>query len=162
MGTRESRAADLIKLNDYTERESKEREEREREEAALEAEAERLRRAEEERNLWAATKVQALWRGYLQRKAAAGGGKKGKKARVRSTLPPRPSGPAPLASPPPFFTSPHDLSLLPLNPSAPCRQGRQKRSRAVCETPARLAQPPCWRKMRRFRTSREKQASMDR
>ena len=34
---------------------------------------------EEERNLWAATKVQALWRGYLQRLAAAGGGKKGKK-----------------------------------------------------------------------------------
>ena len=41
----------------------------------------RLRRAEEERNLWAATKCQALWRGYLMRKAAAGGGKKGKKGK---------------------------------------------------------------------------------
>ena len=80
---KESRAADLIKLNDYTERETKEREERERREEAarMKAEADRLRRAEEERNLWAATKVQALWRGYLQRKAAAGGGKKGKKGK---------------------------------------------------------------------------------
>ena len=43
--------------------------------------ADRLRRQEEERNLWAATKVQALWRGYLLRKAAAGGGKKGKKGK---------------------------------------------------------------------------------
>ena len=80
---KESRAADLIKLNDYTERETKEREERERREEAarMKAEADRLRRAEEERNLWAATRVQALWRGYLQRKAAAGGGKKGKKGK---------------------------------------------------------------------------------
>jgi len=80
---KEGRAADLIKLNDYTERETKEREERERREEAarMKAEADRLRRAEEERNLWAATKVQALWRGYLQRKAAAGGGKKGKKGK---------------------------------------------------------------------------------
>ena len=78
-----ARAADLIKLNDYTERETKEREERERREEAarMKAEAERIRRAEEEKNLWAATKVQALWRGYLQRKAAAGGGKKGKKGK---------------------------------------------------------------------------------
>ena len=35
----------------------------------------------QERNLWAATRVQALWRGYLSRKAAAGGGKKGKKGK---------------------------------------------------------------------------------
>ena len=47
----------------------------------MKAEADRLRRAEEERNLWAATRVQALWRGYLQRKAALGGGKKGKKGK---------------------------------------------------------------------------------
>jgi len=80
---KESRAADLIKLNDYTERESKEFEEKaKREEAArLKAEADRLRRMEEERNLWAATKCQALWRGYLSRQAAAGGGKKGKKGK---------------------------------------------------------------------------------
>ena len=80
---KESRAADLIKLNDYTERESKEREERERREEAarMKAEADRRARAEEEKNLWAATKCQALWRGYLQRKAAAGGGKKGKKGK---------------------------------------------------------------------------------
>ena len=80
---KESRAADLIKLNDYTERESKELEEKQRREesARLKAKAERERRLEEERNLWAATKVQALWRGYLQRKAAAGGGKKGKKGK---------------------------------------------------------------------------------
>jgi len=80
---KESRAADLIKLNDYTERESKELEEKQRREEAerLKAKAERQRRLEEERNLWAATKCQALWRGYLQRKAAAGGGKKGKKGK---------------------------------------------------------------------------------
>ena len=80
---KESRAADLIKLNDYTERESKELEEKARrdEAARMKAEADRLRRLEEEKNLWAATRVQALWRGYLQRKAAAGGGKKGKKGK---------------------------------------------------------------------------------
>jgi len=80
---KESRAADLIKLNDYTEREAKELEEKQRREEAerLKAQAERQRRHEEERNLWAATKCQALWRGYLQRKAAAGGGKKGKKGK---------------------------------------------------------------------------------
>ena len=44
-----------------------------------EAEMEALRAQEEERNAWAATKVQALWRGYLTRKAASSkGGKKGK------------------------------------------------------------------------------------
>ena len=70
-----------VLANDYTERESKELEERQRREEAarFKAQAERERRMEEERNLWAATKVQALWRGYLQRLAAAGGGKKGKK-----------------------------------------------------------------------------------
>ena len=80
---KESRAADLIKLNDYTERESKELEEKQRREesARLKAKAERERRIEEERNLWAATRVQALWRGYLSRKAAAAGGKKGKKGK---------------------------------------------------------------------------------
>jgi hypothetical protein len=80
---KESRAADLIKLNDYTERESKELEEKQRREEAarMKAEADRVRRAEEERNLWAATKCQALWRGYLSRQAAAGGGKKGKKGK---------------------------------------------------------------------------------
>ena len=43
--------------------------------------SERARRLDEERNLWAATKCQALWRGYQQRQAAAGGGKKGKKGK---------------------------------------------------------------------------------
>ena len=73
----------VLQLNDYTERESKELEEKHRREEAarLKAQAERERRMEEERNLWAATKVQALWRGYLQRQAAAGGGKKGKKGK---------------------------------------------------------------------------------
>ena len=82
---KEQRAADLIKLNDYTERESRELEEKaRREEAARQkAQAERERRQEEERNIWAATLTQALWRGYLARKAAAGGkkGKKGKKGK---------------------------------------------------------------------------------
>jgi hypothetical protein len=80
---KEARAADLIKLNDYTEREAKELEEKQRREEAerLKAQAERARRLEEERNLWAATKCQALWRGYQQRQAAAGGGKKGKKGK---------------------------------------------------------------------------------
>ena len=78
-----SRAEDLVKLNDYTERESKELEEKaKRDEAArMKAEMDRLRQIEEERNLWAATRVQALWRGYLQRRAASGGGKKGKKGK---------------------------------------------------------------------------------
>ena len=45
----------------------------------MRAEMEALRAQEEERNAWAATKVQALWRGYLTRKAASSkGGKKGK------------------------------------------------------------------------------------
>lgn len=78
-----SRAEDLVKLNDYTEREAKELEEKaRREEAArMKAEMDRLRKIEEEKNLWAATRVQALWRGYLHRKAAAGGGKKSKKSK---------------------------------------------------------------------------------
>ena len=82
-GLKESRAADLIKLNDYTEREAKELEEKERREEAArqKAAAERARRLEEERNLWAATKCQALWRGYLLRKGASAGGKKGKKGK---------------------------------------------------------------------------------
>ena len=73
--------ADLIKLNDYTERYNKEMEEKARreEEERMRAEMEALRAQEEERNAWAATKVQALWRGYLTRKAASSkGGKKGK------------------------------------------------------------------------------------
>ena len=82
-GLKESRAADLIRLNDYTEKESKELEEKQRREAEIAAkkEADRRKRAEDEKNLWAATRVQSLWRGYLQRKAAAGGGKKGKKGK---------------------------------------------------------------------------------
>lgn len=79
-----SRAEDLVKLNDYTERYTKEMEEKARreEEARIRAEMEALRKQEEERNTWAATKVQALWRGYLARKAASGGkGKKGKKGK---------------------------------------------------------------------------------
>ena len=77
-----SRAEDLVKLNDYTERYTKEMEEKARreEEARIRAEMEALRKQEEERNSWAATKVQALWRGYLARKAASGG-KKGKKGK---------------------------------------------------------------------------------
>ena len=79
---KQSRAEDLIKLNDYTERYNKEMEEKARreEEERMRAEMEALRRQEEERNSWAATRVQALWRGYLARKAAAGskGKKKGK------------------------------------------------------------------------------------
>ena len=124
-----SRAEDLVKLSDYSERYSKEMEEKARREeevrrasycalvalfdpmacpphlaaqlthafdrfpascahpppcawqARMRIEMEKLRRAEEERNLWAATRVQALWRGYLSRKAASGGGKKGKKGK---------------------------------------------------------------------------------
>ena len=78
---KQSRAEDLIKLNDYTERYNKEMEEKARreEEERMRAEMEALRAQEEERNAWAATKVQALWRGYLTRKAASSkGGKKGK------------------------------------------------------------------------------------
>ena len=77
-----SRAEDLVKLNDYTERYTKEMEEKARreEEARIRAEMEALRKQEEERNAWAATRVQALWRGYLARKAASGG-KKGKKGK---------------------------------------------------------------------------------
>ena len=79
-----SRAEDLVKLNDYTERYTKEMEEKARreEEARIRAEMEALRKQEEERNAWAATRVQALWRGYLARKAASGGkGKKGETPR---------------------------------------------------------------------------------
>jgi len=78
-----SRAEDLVKLSDYSERYNKEMEEKAKreEEARMRVEMEKLRRAEEERNLWAATRVQALWRGYLSRKAAMGGGKKGKKGK---------------------------------------------------------------------------------
>jgi len=78
-----SRAEDLVKLSDYSERYNKEMEDKAKreEEARMRAEMEKLRRAEEERNLWAATRVQALWRGFLSRKAAAGGGKKGKKGK---------------------------------------------------------------------------------
>ena len=75
------RTEDLVKLNDYTERYTKEMEEKARreEEERMRAEMEALRAQEEERNAWAATKVQALWRGYLTRKAASSkGGKKGK------------------------------------------------------------------------------------
>ena len=77
------RTEDLVKLNDYTERYTKEMEEKARreEEARIRAEMEALRKQEEERNTWAATKVQALWRGYLIRKASKGGGKKGKKGK---------------------------------------------------------------------------------
>jgi len=79
-----SRAEDLVKLHDYTERYEKEMAEKHKreEDARIRAEMEQLRRAEEERNNWAATKVQSLWRGYLARKAAAGAkGKKGKKGK---------------------------------------------------------------------------------
>merc|ERR1719197_373665 len=79
-----NRAEDLVKLNDYTERYTKEMEGKARreEEARIRAEMEALRKQEEERNTWAATKVQALWRGYLIRKASKGGkGKKGKKGK---------------------------------------------------------------------------------
>ena len=77
------RTEDLVKLNDYTERYTKEMEEKARreEEARIREEMEALRKQEEERNTWAATKVQALWRGYLIRKASKGGGKKGKKGK---------------------------------------------------------------------------------
>ena len=60
------RTEDLVKLNDYTERYTKEMEEK-------------ARREEEERNTWAATTVQKLWRGHLAR--TGGGGKKGKKGK---------------------------------------------------------------------------------
>ena len=75
------RTEDLVKLNDYTERYTKEMEEKARreEEARIRAEMEALRKQEEERNTWAATVVQKLWRGYLAR--SGGGGKKGKKGK---------------------------------------------------------------------------------
>ena len=46
---------------------------------ALQEEMEALRKQEEERNTWAATTVQKLWRGHLAR--TGGGGKKGKKGK---------------------------------------------------------------------------------
>ena len=78
---KQSRAEDLIKLNDYTERYNKEMEEKARreEEARIREEMEALRKQEEERNTWAATTVQKLWRGHLAR--TGGGGKKGKKGK---------------------------------------------------------------------------------
>ena len=70
-------------MSDYSERYAKEMVEKAKreEEARMRLEMEKLRLAEEERNLWVATRVQALWRGFLQRKAASGGGKKGKKGK---------------------------------------------------------------------------------
>ena len=75
------RTEDLVKLNDYTERYTKEMEEKARreEEARIREEMEALRKQEEERNTWAATTVQKLWRGHLAR--TGGGGKKGKKGK---------------------------------------------------------------------------------
>ena len=75
------RTEDLVKLNDYTERYTKEMEEKARreEEARIREEMEALRKQEEERNTWAATTVQKLWRGHLAR--SGGGGKKGKKGK---------------------------------------------------------------------------------
>jgi len=75
------RTEDLVKLNDFTERYTKEMEEKARreEEARIRAEMEALRQQEEERNTWAATAVQKLWRGHLAR--SGGGGKKGKKGK---------------------------------------------------------------------------------
>ena len=85
------RSEDLVRLNDYSERYTRELEDKAKreEEARMKAEMERLRRKEEEANLWAATRVQALWRGYLMRKAAAGGGKKGKKGKKGKGAPRR-------------------------------------------------------------------------
>ena len=77
------RTEDLVKLNDYTERYTKEMEEKARreEEARIREEMEALRKQEEERNTWAATTVQKLWRGHLAR--TGGGGKKGKKGKKK-------------------------------------------------------------------------------
>jgi len=44
-------------------------------------EMERMQAREAERTGWAATLIQAVWRGYLARQAASGGGKKDKKGK---------------------------------------------------------------------------------
>mmetsp|Transcript_50520 Transcript_50520/g.109535 ORF Transcript_50520/g.109535 Transcript_50520/m.109535 type:complete len:394 (+) Transcript_50520:429-1610(+) len=79
-----ARAEDLVKLHDYTERYEKEMAEKAKreEEARILAEMNHLRRAEEERNNSAATRIQCAWRGHLARTALAGSkGKKGKKGK---------------------------------------------------------------------------------